>query len=167
MTPVFDPSPWGTHLPGAYDRAVLALTRAMPANWLGQRLAILFRRLYFRDRLVSHAFLTAGLVVAAFSQLHYALAPDVAFGVVTSGDVLRLGFNAILFLGVQAELQADLAALRGAMAHGNWSGCHSASWDLNAPDVNDLEYGTVFKRDDYMFGIMVNANGERFSGRIF
>ena len=48
MTAVFDSSPWGTHLPGAYDRAVLALTRAMPANWLGQRLAILFRRLVMR-----------------------------------------------------------------------------------------------------------------------
>lgn len=48
MTAVFDPSPWGAHLPGAYDRAVLALTRAMPANWLGQRLAILFRRLVMR-----------------------------------------------------------------------------------------------------------------------
>ena len=45
MTAWFDPSPWGTHLPGAYDRAVLALTRAMPANWLGQRLAILVRKL--------------------------------------------------------------------------------------------------------------------------
>jgi FkbM family methyltransferase len=45
VTAAFDPSPWGTHRPGAYDRAVLALTRAMPANWLGQRLAILFRKL--------------------------------------------------------------------------------------------------------------------------
>ena len=48
MTADFDPAPWGTHLPGAYERAVLALTRAMPANWLGQRLAILFRRLVMR-----------------------------------------------------------------------------------------------------------------------
>ena len=48
MTATFDPSPWGAHLPGAYDRAVLALTRAMPANWLGRRLAILFRRLVMR-----------------------------------------------------------------------------------------------------------------------
>jgi len=45
VTAAFDPSPWGTHRPGACDRAVLALTRAMPANWLGQRLAILFRKL--------------------------------------------------------------------------------------------------------------------------
>jgi tricarballylate dehydrogenase len=50
----------------------------------------------------------------------------------------------------------------GAAPHGNWSGCHSASWDLNAPDVNELAYGTVFKRDDYMFGLIVNADGERF-----
>jgi FkbM family methyltransferase len=41
----FDGAPWGTHNPSAYERAVLTLTRAMPANWLGLRLAILFRRL--------------------------------------------------------------------------------------------------------------------------
>jgi FkbM family methyltransferase len=45
MTAAFDSSPWGTHLPNAYERAVLALTRALPDNWLGLRLAILFRRL--------------------------------------------------------------------------------------------------------------------------
>ena len=45
MTAAFDPAPWGAHVPGAYDRTVLALTRAMPANWLGQRLAFLFRKL--------------------------------------------------------------------------------------------------------------------------
>jgi len=45
VTAAFDASPWGTHSPGSYERAVLALTRAMPANWLGLRLAILFRRL--------------------------------------------------------------------------------------------------------------------------
>src|ERR1044072_1747405 len=45
MTVAFDASPWGTHAPDAYERAVLALTRAMPDNWLGLRLAILVRRL--------------------------------------------------------------------------------------------------------------------------
>src|SRR5438067_12496006 len=48
MRAAFDSSPWGAHLPNAYERAVLALTRSMPANWLGQRLAILFRRLVMR-----------------------------------------------------------------------------------------------------------------------
>ena len=76
--------------------------------------AALFRRLYLRDGAVSHAFLAAGLVVAAFSQLHFAMNPVVAIGVVTSGDILRVGFYAILFLGIQAELQSDLAALRRA-----------------------------------------------------
>ena len=50
----------------------------------------------------------------------------------------------------------------GAMATGNWSGCHSSSWDHNAPDTNELAYGTIFKRDDYLYGIVVNARGERF-----
>ena len=50
----------------------------------------------------------------------------------------------------------------GAMATGNWSGCHSSSWDHNAPDANELAYGTIFKRDDYLYGIVVNARGERF-----
>src|SRR4051794_7117631 len=45
MPTAFDSSPWGAHLPNAYERNVLALTRAMPENWLGRRLAILFRRL--------------------------------------------------------------------------------------------------------------------------
>jgi tricarballylate dehydrogenase len=55
-----------------------------------------------------------------------------------------------------------MALAAGAQAHGNWSGCHSASWDLNAPDVNELEFGGVFKRDDFLHGIMVNRLGERF-----
>lgn len=40
-----DLSPYGSRAPGALDRAALALTRAMPNNWLGLRLAILFRRI--------------------------------------------------------------------------------------------------------------------------
>ena len=50
----------------------------------------------------------------------------------------------------------------GAQPAGDWSGCHSASWDAGAPDVNALAHGTVFKRDDFMYGIVVNAPGERF-----
>jgi FkbM family methyltransferase len=43
-----DLSPYGSRAPGALDRAVLAATRAMPANWLGLRLAIMFRRTTMR-----------------------------------------------------------------------------------------------------------------------
>ena len=70
--------------------------------------AILFRRLYVRNGFVSDAFLSAGLVVAAFSQLHFAVDPVVAAGIVTSTDALRLVFYAILVMGIQAELEARL-----------------------------------------------------------
>ena len=35
---------FGAYAPGWFDRAVIALTSALPSNWLGLRLAILFRR---------------------------------------------------------------------------------------------------------------------------
>jgi signal transduction histidine kinase len=76
--------------------------------------ALLFRRLYRRDRQISDAFLSAGLVVAAFSQVNFALDPVVANGIVTSTDVLRLGFYAILFMGIQAEIESHVDALRRA-----------------------------------------------------
>ena len=50
----------------------------------------------------------------------------------------------------------------GAAPAGNWSGCHSSSWDYNAPDNNEVANGAIFKRDDYLYGIVVNAGGERF-----
>jgi tricarballylate dehydrogenase len=50
-----------------------------------------------------------------------------------------------------------------AAAYGNWSGCHAASWDRDAPDLNELCFNTQFKRDDFNLGIMVNTDGERFA----
>ncbi len=76
--------------------------------------AILFRRLYVRDRLVSYGFLSVGLVLAAFSQLHFAVDPRVAYGVVTTSDVLRLAFHAVLLVGIETEIEGDLRALRRA-----------------------------------------------------
>jgi FkbM family methyltransferase len=37
--------PYGACVPGSFDRAVIAVTRRMPDNWLGMRLAILMRRM--------------------------------------------------------------------------------------------------------------------------
>jgi tricarballylate dehydrogenase len=48
------------------------------------------------------------------------------------------------------------------MPFGNWSGGHTTNWDLNAPDQNSLELTTVFKRDAFNHGIIVNSRGERF-----
>jgi FkbM family methyltransferase len=43
-----DPSPYGSRAPDRLDRAVLAATRAMPANWLGLRLAMALRCITMR-----------------------------------------------------------------------------------------------------------------------
>lgn len=59
--------------------------------------------------------------------------------------------------GIRMAMQA------GAAAYGNWSGCHAASWDRDAPDMNELRFNTQFKRDDFNLSIMVNNNGERFA----
>jgi FkbM family methyltransferase len=45
MVPIVDTSPYGARAPNWLDRAVLAITRSFPANWLGLRLAILVRRI--------------------------------------------------------------------------------------------------------------------------
>ncbi|MGC4112111.1 MAG: hypothetical protein QM747_17185 [Nocardioides sp.] len=50
----------------------------------------------------------------------------------------------------------------GARPCGHWSGCHAVGWDCNAPEFGDLAVGDAFQKHSYPFGIMVNANGERF-----
>ena len=50
----------------------------------------------------------------------------------------------------------------GAAAYGHWSGCHAVGWDRNAPEFGDLAVGDGFQKHSYPFGIMLNADGERF-----
>ncbi len=50
----------------------------------------------------------------------------------------------------------------GAMPTGNWSGAHAVAWDRNAPEFGDLAVGDNFQKHSYPWGIMINANGERF-----
>ena len=50
----------------------------------------------------------------------------------------------------------------GAQAYGQWSGCHSVSWERYAPDFGDLERPVTLSRNGYPFSIMVNAAGRRF-----
>jgi len=50
----------------------------------------------------------------------------------------------------------------GAQSYGQWSGCHSVSWERNAPDFGDLDARAAFSRNGYPFSIMVNADGRRF-----
>lgn len=91
---------------------VNALQLGGAAAFLGA--AVHFRRLYARDRQSSDAVLVAGCLVAAFSQLHFAVDPVIATGVVTTGDLLRVAFHAILLYGIQAEIQSELVNARRA-----------------------------------------------------
>jgi len=50
----------------------------------------------------------------------------------------------------------------GAMAAGQWSGCHAVGWERNAPEFGDLTVGDGFQKHSYPFGVMLNADGERF-----
>jgi tricarballylate dehydrogenase len=57
-------------------------------------------------------------------------------------------------------IQMALAA--GAQSYGQWSGCHSVSWERNASEFGDVDGHHTGYRHSYPFGIMVNAHGRRF-----
>lgn len=50
----------------------------------------------------------------------------------------------------------------GAQSYGQWSGCHSVSWERYASDFGDLNEPHAGYRHSYPFSIMVNSEGERF-----
>jgi tricarballylate dehydrogenase len=50
----------------------------------------------------------------------------------------------------------------GAQPYGQWSGCHSVSWERYAPDFGELDRPITASRNGYPFSIMVNADGKRF-----
>jgi tricarballylate dehydrogenase len=56
----------------------------------------------------------------------------------------------------------NMALAIGASSFGNWSGGHAVGWDYNAPEFGDLSVGDNFQKHSYPWGIMINANGERF-----
>ena len=55
-----------------------------------------------------------------------------------------------------------LAIEAGAQAYGHWSGCHAIAWDASAPGFGDRSVTNRFSRQGYPYGIVVNANGDRF-----
>ena len=50
----------------------------------------------------------------------------------------------------------------GAQSAGHWSGCHSVAWDLNSPAYGDRNIADLFQKHSYIFGLIVNVNGDRF-----
>jgi signal transduction histidine kinase len=71
-------------------------------------------RVFRRDGHPTDAFLAVGLMVAAFSQVHAAIHPGAYASLVTTGDLLRVLFYAVLLLAIAAEAQDDIRALRRA-----------------------------------------------------
>ncbi|MBA2263344.1 MAG: sensor histidine kinase [Chloroflexi bacterium] len=76
--------------------------------------ALLAHRSFRRSGRAGDALLAAGLLVAAFSQVHSGIHPGAYSGVVTIADLLRLSFYGLLLIGVVAESRDDLADLRAA-----------------------------------------------------
>jgi signal transduction histidine kinase len=105
-------SPVGQSPPDPTIEATLQLV-AFTAFSLG---ALGFRTLYLREGRPGDAVLVVGLILAGFSQLHFAFDPVLAAGVVTSGDILRVFFNAVLLYSIQAEIQGELREMRRANA---------------------------------------------------
>ncbi|MDP9270900.1 MAG: sensor histidine kinase, partial [Chloroflexota bacterium] len=78
--------------------------------------ALLEYRTYRRDGRSLDAFLAAGLVIAAFSQVQSAIHPGVYTGLVTLGDLERVAFYGVLLLALAAERREEVRALRRANA---------------------------------------------------
>ncbi len=78
--------------------------------------AVLAYAAYRRSGRPADVLLAGGLLLAAFSQVHGAIHPGTYTGLVTTADLLRLGFYGLLLLGVIADSAQDMADLRIATA---------------------------------------------------
>ena len=60
----------------------------------------------------------------------------------------------------------EMAFALGAVAHGNYSGCHATPMDLHMKEYGNLDipHGQRkhYRKICYFLGVMINANGERF-----
>lgn len=56
----------------------------------------------------------------------------------------------------------SMALNAGASPAGNWTGCHAVAWDRNAPEFGNIAVGDGYQKHSYPFGILVNADGNRF-----
>jgi signal transduction histidine kinase len=78
--------------------------------------AALRYQVYRRDRRRVEAYLAVGFIVAAFSQVHAAIHPGSYSSLVTSGDLLRVAFYAIMLIAVAVETRQDVRDLHAANA---------------------------------------------------
>jgi signal transduction histidine kinase len=76
--------------------------------------AALHRELYRRGGAIGDAYLSVGLVFATFAQIAFAKDPSLNTGLVSSADLMRLAFDVLLLVGIQAQAHSTLADLRSA-----------------------------------------------------
>ena len=50
----------------------------------------------------------------------------------------------------------------GASPFGNWAGCHAVFHDMNGPEFSDLKISNKYRKISYPWGIVLNADGDRF-----
>lgn len=98
----------GMDPPGLAIQAIVALFYLRGAQ--------LYRDIYREHGRRYAGFLSIALIVAAFSQLHWAILPGIYNPLVTADDLLRATFSVILLLGIDAQSRADVRALRLANA---------------------------------------------------
>ena len=111
-------SPAGPSADGFAQLAPSMTTIGVAIQLLGAVLfgaaAVVCRELWRRDRSIGDAYVTLGLILAAFAQVLGALSPSTHPGPVASGDLLRIGFYLALLLAIEAEARSILSALRRA-----------------------------------------------------
>lgn len=78
--------------------------------------AFLYRRSYYRNGPVLDGYLAVGMLVGAFSEIHFYFYPGIYGSLVSTAEALRLAFFGVLLLGINAESRSDLRALRSAYA---------------------------------------------------
>jgi signal transduction histidine kinase len=74
--------------------------------------AALHRRIYRRGERAYSGYLAVALVVAAFSQLHWAIVPGLYAPIVTADEFLNAAFAIILLLGIEGQARSDARGLR-------------------------------------------------------
>jgi signal transduction histidine kinase len=96
------------------DPAGLAIQMLVALFYL--RGAQLYREIYREHSRRYAGYLSIALIVAAFSQLHWAILPGIYDPLVTTDDLLGAALSVILLLGIDAQSRADVRALRLANA---------------------------------------------------
>ena len=63
---------------------------------------------------------------------------------------------------IQHGAGVNMAIAAGAMPYGNWSGCHSVAWDVNA-SIRRLIHWRSISKHNYPYGGIVNLDGDDMS----